>query len=612
MSLRPMSPIPASPQPESDLDNTAKLPVLDPAGNALRGAETGPDAAVVPPAARPALTTATEGEATAAEASVTAAEGSAQVRELEVRFESVSATLQSVSARLHETQELLATRGDRLTQLERVRDEAHAALAAAEQRAATLEERVGALSAELARRESAATQQSVELQASSKARVTAEQRVAATTEELAQARALMSSAARGHAQAVGVVQDLHEARAHAQRYLESLQSLEGRRQIAESLVTEQQREAQIREAELDRLTRELAGRDSTARERSAELAQRAARIAQLEQQLSSLTATLARRDTELRGAREAAQGLQQRVAGLQTEIVSGGQRVRALEALSEQHRSEDAHQHNERSALNASLEAARSEAAAATSQVSVQVSALAEQRGRAAQLESALVTERQLTARLEDELATLRAEVEDSNGVLRSAQQERDALAQRARGLEEDLYAAEDSVHRLEAQARERGGRIEELEKSNRQWRATAEETRQALADMAANGAPGESMLPAHDEEVAPAAAPAPDGAACLLIRSDGDREIVHVLGRKTSIGRTPDNDLQIEATFVSRHHAVILASPAQTIIEDLNSTNGVQVNGRRVTRHTLRDGDQIAIGRARYRFAVRNPADKR
>ena len=610
MSLRPMSPTPASPQPESDLDNTAKLPVLDPAGNANRAAEASTDTSVPPPASSAALTIAADGNASAADGNATAAEGNAQVRELEARLESESATLQSVSARLHETQELLANRGDRLTQLERIRDEAYAALAAAEQRAATLEERVGALSAELTRRESAATRQSVALHESSQARASAEQRVAAATEQLAQARALVSSAARGRAHAVGVTQDLQQARAHAMRYLESLQSLEGRRQIAESLVTDLQHEAQIRQVELGRLTRELAARDSTARERNAELAQRAARIAQLEQQVSSLTATLAQRDTETRTAREEALGLQKRVAGLQTEIVTGGQRVRALEALSEQRRSEDAQQHSERSVLNAALEAARSDAEAATSQVATHVSALAEQRSRAAQLESALSAERQLTTQLEDELATLRAEMEDGGGVLRSAQQERDALAQRARGLEEDLYAAEDTVHRLEAQARERGMRIEELEKSSRQWRATMEEKRHVLAETAANLAPGESVRPVGDEGVAPA--PASDGAARLLIRSEGAREIVHVLGRKTSIGRTPDNDLQIEATFVSRHHAVILAGPAQTIIEDLNSTNGVQVNGRRVTRHTLKDGDQIAIGRARYRFAVRNPADKR
>ena len=115
------------------------------------------------------------------------------------------------------------------------------------------------------------------------------------------------------------------------------------------------------------------------------------------------------------------------------------------------------------------------------------------------------------------------------------------------------------------------------------------------------------------DEPHGPAAPPrAAEGAVRLLIQSENGREIVHVLGRKTSIGRTPDNDLQIDAKFISRHHAVVLAGPLHTIIEDLNSTNGVHVNGRRITRHTLRDGDRVLIGRAQYLFAVRKSGDKR
>ena len=81
---------------------------------------------------------------------------------------------------------------------------------------------------------------------------------------------------------------------------------------------------------------------------------------------------------------------------------------------------------------------------------------------------------------------------------------------------------------------------------------------------------------------------------------------MVHVLGRKTTIGRTPDNDLQIEASFISRHHAVLLVSGQQTVIEDLNSTNGVLVNGQRISRQALNDGDQVVIGKARFRFVIR------
>jgi pSer/pThr/pTyr-binding forkhead associated (FHA) protein len=67
--------------------------------------------------------------------------------------------------------------------------------------------------------------------------------------------------------------------------------------------------------------------------------------------------------------------------------------------------------------------------------------------------------------------------------------------------------------------------------------------------------------------------------------------------GRKV-IGRTPDNDLQIDSKFISRHHCqLVTGSDGLTVIEDLNSTNGIVVGGKRVRRHSLRDGDVVTIG---------------
>jgi general secretion pathway protein A len=63
-------------------------------------------------------------------------------------------------------------------------------------------------------------------------------------------------------------------------------------------------------------------------------------------------------------------------------------------------------------------------------------------------------------------------------------------------------------------------------------------------------------------------------------------------------IGRTTDNDLQIESRFVSRHHCQIITKPNACIVEDLNSTNGIVVKSKRVRRHNLNDGDVITIGR--------------
>ncbi len=66
----------------------------------------------------------------------------------------------------------------------------------------------------------------------------------------------------------------------------------------------------------------------------------------------------------------------------------------------------------------------------------------------------------------------------------------------------------------------------------------------------------------------------------------------------RTIIGRTSDNDLQIDSRFVSRHHCQIITSPEFCVIEDLNSTNGILVKSKRVRRHHLNDGDVVSIGK--------------
>ncbi len=62
-------------------------------------------------------------------------------------------------------------------------------------------------------------------------------------------------------------------------------------------------------------------------------------------------------------------------------------------------------------------------------------------------------------------------------------------------------------------------------------------------------------------------------------------------------IGRTPDNDLQIDSKYISRHHAQIITSVHTSVLEDLNSTNGIYVRAKRVRRRMLNDGDVVQIG---------------
>jgi hypothetical protein len=65
----------------------------------------------------------------------------------------------------------------------------------------------------------------------------------------------------------------------------------------------------------------------------------------------------------------------------------------------------------------------------------------------------------------------------------------------------------------------------------------------------------------------------------------------------KMIIGRTADNDVQIQSRFISRHHAQVVSDYAHSIVEDLNSTNGVFIRSQRVKHQTLVDGDIIQIG---------------
>ena len=75
------------------------------------------------------------------------------------------------------------------------------------------------------------------------------------------------------------------------------------------------------------------------------------------------------------------------------------------------------------------------------------------------------------------------------------------------------------------------------------------------------------------------------DSRCCFAISSSRSYRLA--LG-STIIGRTPDNDLQIRSKFVSRHHAQVVSDETQSVLEDLNSTNGVFIRSQRVKHQEL------------------------
>ena len=64
------------------------------------------------------------------------------------------------------------------------------------------------------------------------------------------------------------------------------------------------------------------------------------------------------------------------------------------------------------------------------------------------------------------------------------------------------------------------------------------------------------------------------------------------------SIGRLPDNDLVIDNLAVSGHHARLSLNEDHYVLEDLSSLNGTFLNNQRVRRGSLKDGDEIVIGK--------------
>jgi diguanylate cyclase (GGDEF)-like protein len=83
----------------------------------------------------------------------------------------------------------------------------------------------------------------------------------------------------------------------------------------------------------------------------------------------------------------------------------------------------------------------------------------------------------------------------------------------------------------------------------------------------------------------------------------------VVVLGERPLVmGRDPACDVMAPDEAVSGRHArVLLEGPGTVVLEDLGSTNGTAVNGERVTRRVLADGDRISLGRTILKFALQS-----
>ena len=95
---------------------------------------------------------------------------------------------------------------------------------------------------------------------------------------------------------------------------------------------------------------------------------------------------------------------------------------------------------------------------------------------------------------------------------------------------------------------------------------------------------------------------------AVLVICNGGFEGMRHELsGDETIIGRNPTTDITLLDESISREHAIVALDEATGTytLEDLQSTNGSKVNGKRVRSAELAHGDEIQIGHTKFKFLL-------
>jgi chromosome segregation ATPase len=216
-----------------------------------------------------------------------------------------------------------------------------------------------------------------------------------------------------------------------------------------------------------------------------------------------------------------------------------------------------------------------------------------EHAAKTAELETDAETHEQEMTVLMAHLKEARRPIESIEGDMKRLKDDLALKAAAVESLTEEAVELRAALERTRGQLEEREFLIRRLERSesnNANVLGRIQTSMERLGSSASNGA-----SPAPGTEWSPE-----------LVRIDGDRSISHALGRRTRIGRAPGCELHIDSSSVSRHHALILAGTREAIIEDLNSTNGVILNGRRVTRQVLNDGDIVTIGDIQFRYVAK------
>jgi two-component system, NtrC family, sensor kinase len=83
---------------------------------------------------------------------------------------------------------------------------------------------------------------------------------------------------------------------------------------------------------------------------------------------------------------------------------------------------------------------------------------------------------------------------------------------------------------------------------------------------------------------------------------------VYHLRNKFVTLGRGTSNTIQLLDAEVSRRHAMIRLIQSCYVLDDLNSANGLSVNGRKRKRKTLEEGDRIGLGQTVLVFRLSRP----
>jgi chromosome segregation ATPase len=416
--------------------------------------------------------------------------------------------------------------------------------------------------------------------------------------------------------------ELGATKATADAYLERLRSREFRNGINQNLYRELDAEVSAATASLGGVRAERDVLKEQLADRDAKLAAQEEAIRKLNSTTASDALTLEKRAGELELSEKSRADLAAQLADRDAKLATQEATIRKLtgaaaaDALTlEQRASELERSEKSRSHLAAQVVALQAEGARLNEELAARDATIAE--ARAAGTGEAQ-RHKELLAAAEQRLAEQVAQISQLQSEAQSTEQEMNVLVAHLHEARRPMQSVQSEIKRLTDELSAKTTVFEELNEENQKLRSTLERTRGALEEREflirrleraeSNNANALGRIQTSMERLgapSPSAAgtPGPEMKAELL-RIEGDRSVAHALSRRTRIGRAHGCELQIDSTSVSRHHAMILLGPRDAIIEDLNSTNGVIVNGRKVTRQLLHDGDEITIGEAQFRFA--------